>query len=120
MATKKKCGVKKHKTKSKSQRKNKSNNKNINNIQKGGRTVVNKPSIKYTKGSAPSKKLECIKCKGSTFIVKTLTMGTKAKAFFNAELLDNRYKVFTCNKCGFVQLYSNEITCSGKKCDPMF
>lgn len=107
MLTKKsKCGIKK--------------NNNKGKTQKGGRTVVNRPSIKYTKGSAPSKKLDCMKCNGSSFIVKTLTMGTKAKAFFDIEILDNRYKVFTCNTCGFVQMYSNEITCSGKKCDPMF
>jgi len=88
--------------------------------QKGGRTVVNRPSIKYEKGQSASKKLDCMKCNNSSFIVKTLTMGTKTKAIFSAAVLDNRFKVFTCTNCGFVQIYSNEITCSGKKCDPMF
>jgi len=31
----------------------------------------------------------------------------------------NRFKVFTCNTCGFAQLYSNNITCNGKQCDPL-
>ena len=88
--------------------------------QKGGRTVVNRPSIKYEKGQAASKKLDCMKCNASSFIVKTLTMGTNSKAIFSVSVLDNRFKVFTCTNCGFVQIYSNEIKCSGKQCDPMF
>ena len=110
MVVKKQKQLTKHKAKSQAK----------NKTQKGGRTGIRSPSIKYTKGQAPSKKLECMKCNGSTFIVKTLTMGTKTKAFFKAGLLDNRFKVFTCDNCGFAQIYSNEITCGGKKCDPVF
>ena len=88
---------------------------------RGGRTEnVLSPLIKYTNGSAPAIKLACTKCSGATFIVKTLTMGTKTKAFFAAELLNNRFKIFQCAGCGFVQIFSNEITCDGKSCDPMF
>ena len=100
--------------------KHKSKTQAKNKTQKGGRTGIRSPSIKYTKGQAPSKKLDCMKCHGSTFIVKTLTMGTKTKAYFKLGILDNRFKVFTCDNCGFAQIYSNEITCGGKKCDPMF
>ena len=88
--------------------------------QKGGRTSIRSPSIKYKKGNSSSKKLDCTKCNGSSFIVKTLTMGTKTKAFVKLGILDNRFKVFTCTNCGFVQLYSNEINCDGKECDPVF
>lgn len=89
-------------------------------IRRGGRAVIPNPLIKYTKGSALAKHLSCPKCNGKDFIVKTLTMGTKLKSFFGAEILDNRFKVFTCSGCGFVQTYSNNITCDGKNCDPIF
>jgi predicted nucleic-acid-binding Zn-ribbon protein len=88
-----------------------------NTIQKGGRTEITNPSVKYTKGNAPSKKLTCTKCDNTSFIVKTLTMGTKTKAFLDWEILDNRFKVFTCKSCGFVQIYSNSIKCGGRDCD---
>jgi predicted nucleic-acid-binding Zn-ribbon protein len=95
------------------------NNKNQrkNKTQKGGDTMVNNPSIKYKKGNASAKALTCTKCTGTMFIAKTMTLGTKTKAFFKLGILDNRFKVFTCRSCGFVQMYSNEITCDGKSCD---
>jgi predicted nucleic-acid-binding Zn-ribbon protein len=86
---------------------------------RGGRTAnVVSPEIKYTKGSSPAIKLSCTKCNQSNFLVKTLTMGTKTKSFFAAELLNNRFKIFQCSGCGFVQIFSNSITCDGKSCDP--
>jgi len=88
-----------------------------NKIQKGGKSDITNTSVRYTKGNAQSKKLTCTKCDNTSFIVKTLTMGTKTKAFFDLEILDNRFKVFTCKNCGFVQIYSNNIKCSGKDCD---
>jgi predicted nucleic-acid-binding Zn-ribbon protein len=109
MVTKKNKSIKKSKTAS---RKSKT--------QKGGRSSIRSPSIKYKKGNSESKKLDCTKCNGSSFIVKTLTMGTKTKAYLKLGILDNRFKVFTCTNCGFVQLYSNEIKCGGKECDPVF
>jgi len=88
---------------------------------RGGRTEnVISPLIKYKNGSSPAIKLTCTKCNNLKFIVKTLTMGTKTKAFFAAELLNNRFKIFQCDGCGFVQIFNNEITCDGKACDPMF
>lgn len=88
----------------------------------GGRTEnVISPVIKYTKSeTSPATKLACTKCSGSKFIVKTMTMGTKTKSFFAAEILNNRFKMFQCAQCGFVQMYSNSITCDGKSCDPLF
>ena len=99
-------------------RSNSSNNKSKKSF-RGGRTEIVSPEIVYTKGSNTNPiKLMCTKCNGIKFIVKTLTMGTKTKSFFNMEILDNRFKVFQCAGCGFAQMFSNEITCNGKDCDP--
>jgi predicted nucleic-acid-binding Zn-ribbon protein len=106
MATKKNKSIKKSKTAS---RKSKT--------QKGGDTSINNPLIKYKKGNVSAKALICTKCTGTFFVVKTMTLGTKTKAFFKLGILDNRFKVFTCRGCGFVQMYSNNITCNGKSCD---
>lgn len=88
----------------------------------GGRTNLDVPTtIKYTKGNNAPIALTCPKCNnGTKFIAKTLTMGTKTKAFFNLEILDNRFKIFQCAGCGFAQMYSNEVTCNDKECDPVF
>ncbi len=115
MATKKNKSIKKLK-KSKKSKKSKKNLRKYK-TQKGGTTNITNPDIKYTKGNASSKKLNCIKCDGIEFVVRTLTMGTRFKSFFSAELFDNRFKVFTCKSCGFVQIYSNNIKCDDKKCD---
>jgi predicted nucleic-acid-binding Zn-ribbon protein len=85
--------------------------------QKGGKSVISRPSIRYKKGRSQSTHLNCTKCNTDSFIVKTLTMGTKTKALLDLDFFDNRFKVFTCKNCGFVQIYSNEITCSGKSCN---
>ena len=113
MVTKKNKSIKNSKT---SSRKSKASSRK-SKIQKGGDTMVNKPSIKYTKGNASAKALTCTKCTGTMFVAKTMTLGTKTKAFFKAGFFDNRFKVFTCRSCGFVQMYSNNITCDGKSCD---
>ena len=103
---------------SNNKRSNSSNNKSKKSF-RGGRTEIVSPEIVYTKGSNTNPiKLMCTKCNGIKFIVKTLTMGTKTKSFFNMEILDNRFKVFQCAGCGFAQMFSNEITCNGKDCDP--
>jgi predicted nucleic-acid-binding Zn-ribbon protein len=88
-----------------------------NTTLRGGRTAIIGPKIKYKNGSTEHK-LKC-KCGKENFIVKTLTLGTKTKSIFGLEIFDNRFKVFTCTECGFVQLYSNKITCNGKQCDPL-
>jgi predicted nucleic-acid-binding Zn-ribbon protein len=85
---------------------------------RGGRNSIVGPKIKYANGSTEHE-LKCTKCGKDNFIVKTLTMGTKIKNMLGFEFLDNRFKVFTCNACGFVQLYSNKITCNDKECDPL-
>lgn len=89
---------------------------------RGGRTEIISPEIRYTNAKGtnipPTIKLTCTKCNGISFTVKTLTMGTKTKSFFGMEILDNRFKVFQCIACGFAQMFSNEITCNGKDCDP--
>jgi len=90
--------------------------KNIK-TQKGGRTTIDGPIIKYNKGNAQSTRLNCINCGHTSFILKTLTLGTKIKAFLDYDILDNRFKEFTCISCGFVQIYSNNITCNGRTCD---
>lgn len=88
---------------------------------KGGRTLISRPKISYEKGgNQHPHTLTCTKCNKDTFIVKTLTLGTKIKTFLGVNILNNRFKVFTCATCGFVQLYSNNITCNGKECDPLF
>ena len=102
----------------KSRRSNNKNNKNNSKKSfRGGRTSIVSPEIRYTKGTNIPIKLTCTKCNGISFIVKTLTMGTKTKSFFGMEILDNRFKVFQCIACGFAQMFSNEITCNGKDCD---
>jgi len=103
----------------KSRRSNNKNNKNNKSKKsfRGGRTSIVSPEIRYTKGTNIPIKLTCTKCNGISFIVKTLTMGTKTKSFFGMEILDNRFKVFQCIACGFAQMFSNEITCNGKDCD---
>ena len=116
MQNKKTKSINKHK-KNKTKINSKYNSNSNTIIQKGGRTEIINPSVKYTKGNAPSKKLTCTKCDNTSFIIKTLTMGTKTKAFLDWEILDNRFKVFTCKNCGFVQIYSNSIKCGGKDCD---
>ena len=104
------------KTKCVKSKKSKNNNKK-SKTQKGGRSNISNTTITYDKGNSKDIKLECMKCHNSSFIVKTLTMGTKTKAVFGLEILNNRFKVFTCNSCGFVQIYSNKIKCDGKSCD---
>jgi len=89
-----------------------------NRQQRGGRRLITSPKIKYETGNA-GHTLSCTKCQGGNFIVKTMNLGTKVKAFFGLSILDNRFKVFTCTGCGFVQMYSNKITCDGKQCDPL-
>jgi predicted nucleic-acid-binding Zn-ribbon protein len=88
--------------------------------QKGGNTKLNNPLIKYRKGNASAKALTCTNCNSTMFVAKTMTLGTKLKALIKAEFFDNRYQVFTCRSCGFVQMYSNEITCDDKQCDSGF
>ena len=87
---------------------------------RGGRTTRVSPEIRYKNGKNAPIKLTCPKCNDVNFIVKTLTMGTKTKAFFNLEILDNRFKIFQCAGCGFAQMFSNEVTCNNKDCDPVF
>lgn len=99
-------------------RKNSINNNHKSRRSIGGRTPISNPEIKYTKGNKPPVKLTCTKCDSTDFIVKTLTMGTKTKSFFNMEILDNRFKIFQCAGCGFVQIFSNEVTCNNSDCDP--
>jgi predicted nucleic-acid-binding Zn-ribbon protein len=101
----------------KSNKKSNKSNKSRKNF-KGGRTDIVSPEIRYTKGNNTPIKLTCPKCNGIKFIVKTLTMGTKTKSFFNLEILDNRFKIFQCAGCGFAQMFSNEITCNNGDCDP--
>jgi len=115
MPTKKaKCIKKQIKTKSKTKTKTKTNK---SKTQQGGRSDISRPNIKYKKGSSDTIQLKCTKCNQDSFIVKTMTLGTKLKAFVKWTILDNRFKVFTCKNCGFVQMYSNEITCDDKSCD---
>jgi predicted nucleic-acid-binding Zn-ribbon protein len=103
----------------------KNSNKNKSNKSRkliGGKTSISSPVIKYTNSKNPNNpptvNLTCTKCDGTDFIVKTLTMGTKTKSFFNMEILDNRFKIFQCAGCGFVQIFSNEVTCNNSNCDP--
>lgn len=86
---------------------------------RGGRNSIVSPKIKYANNST-SHTLDCTKCGKGVFTVKTLTMGTKLKTLLGFQILDNRFKVFTCNTCGYAQLYSNNITCDGKQCDPIY
>ncbi len=85
----------------------------------GGRRVITSPKIKYEDGNSQGHTLSCTKCQGGNFVVKTMTLGTKIKTLFGLGILDNRFKVFRCTGCGFVQMYSNNITCDGKQCDPL-
>lgn len=85
----------------------------------GGRRLIAHPKIKYNDGNSDGHNLSCTKCQGRNFIVKTMTLGTKIKSFLGFGILDNRFKIFTCTGCGFVQMYSNNITCDGKQCDPL-
>ena len=117
MATKKNKISKKHKN-SKNSKKHKNSKKNI--TQKGGYTDVDGPVIKYTKNKDPNAftiNLKCLKCSSTKFKARTLTMGSKIKSLISFEVIDNRFKVFTCKGCGFVQVYSNNITCDEKDCD---
>jgi len=86
---------------------------------RGGRNSIVSPKIKYANNST-SHTLNCSKCGKGVFTVKTLTMGTKLKTLLGFQILDNRFKVFTCNTCGYAQLYSNNITCDEKQCDPIY
>ena len=86
---------------------------------RGGRNSIMSPKIKYA-NSPTSHTLDCTKCGKGVFTVKTLTMGTKLKTLLGFQILDNRFKVFTCNTCGYAQLYSNNITCGDKQCDPLY
>ncbi len=86
---------------------------------RGGRNSIVSPKIKYA-NSSTNYTLDCTKCGKGVFTVKTLTMGTKLKTLLGFQILDNRFKVFTCNTCGYAQLYSNNITCDGKQCDPVY
>ena len=93
------------------------NKKTKNKTQKGGKTKIDSPIITYLEGNAQPINLKCSKCNKSSYHVKTLTMGTKTKAFLNIGILDNRFKVFTCLNCGCVEIFSNNIKCNGKECD---
>ena len=88
--------------------------------QSGGEKEHINTSISYPTGSKDSYNLKCSLCKETKFKVQTLTMGTKAKDFFGMTILDNRFKVFTCKHCGHVDIFSNNIKCNTKECDPIF
>jgi predicted nucleic-acid-binding Zn-ribbon protein len=108
----------KSKSKSKSKRYSK-HSKHSKTSKRGGRNAIVSPKIRYSTNVSNDHTLSCTKCGKGTFTVKTLTMGTKLKTLLGFQILDNRFKVFTCNTCGFAQLYSNNITCNGKQCDPL-
>lgn len=72
-------------------------------------------NLRYDNSSYVIPELHCMICKGDIFKRRTLTMGTKAKEFFNYEILDHRYQVFTCTNCGFCQLFSNKVNYTREK-----
>ena len=85
-----------------------------NNIEQSGAGVFTTnpkkySNLRYDNSSYVIPELHCMICKGDIFKRRTLTMGTKAKEFFNYEMLDHRYQVFTCTKCGFCQVFSNKV-----------
>ena len=85
-----------------------------NNIQQSGAGIFKTnekkySNLRYDNSSYSIPELHCMMCQGDIFKRRTLTMGTKAKEFFNAEFLDHRYHVFTCTKCGLCQLFSNKV-----------
>lgn len=66
-------------------------------------------NLRYDNSSYTIPELKCMMCKGNIFKRRTLTMGTKTKAFFNYEILDHNYQVFTCTNCGLCQVFSDKV-----------
>jgi predicted nucleic-acid-binding Zn-ribbon protein len=79
----------------------------------GGAFSKSKPTtfknLHYKDSSYVNPELKCPICNGNVFKKRTLTLGSKAKEFFDLVILDNRYKIFTCTKCGKCELYSNKV-----------
>ena len=96
--------------------------KNINKnttrpkTQKGGKKYHTDIKISYNKNSELP--LICSFCKKTNFKIKTQALKTKFKGFINPlGLWSNRYKLFSCQNCGHVEMFSNNIRCNKKKCD---
>ena len=92
------------------------NNKKLtkkNNHTGGGAFSKSQPmtfkNLRYKESNYVNPELKCTTCNGNVFKKRTLTMGSKAKEFFDFEMLDNRFKVFTCTKCGKCELFSNKV-----------
>ena len=84
--------------------------------QNGGKKMHYDIDISYKK--QPSTPLKCSFCGNINFKVKTQTLKTKFKGVINPlGLWSNRYKLFSCQYCGHIEMFSNKIRCNGKKCD---
>ena len=96
----------------------KSSNKSLtkSKTQKGGKKYHSDVLISYKKHTQVP--LICSVCSKNNFKVKTHALKTKFKGFINPlGLWSNRYKVFACQNCGHIDMFSNTIRCNGKKCD---
>lgn len=90
----------------------KRNIRNKSKKQRGGSTMIKDPSITYNNSKHDKHKtkpilLLCKNCRNNEFKVETVFLG----------IFDERFKTFKCSKCGSVEIFSNEIKCSGKDCD---
>jgi len=107
------------KTKIKTKHKSKAKAKAKSKTQKGSGIIYKTPSryadIRYTKGSHVITHLTCPVCRGDIFKMRTMKLATQKKAvifsvtgFGNA--FNNKFRFFTCTKCGKVEVFSNNIT----------
>ncbi len=54
-------------------------------------------------------------CNGKEFKHKYLKISTRGKSFIESNLFSNKHNSFTCMKCGFIQMYSANITYDSDK-----
>jgi hypothetical protein len=68
-------------------------------------------NLKYSKSGYVTPALTCTQCKNDVFRHHKATHGSKLRAVvLNSDVLDKKYNIFVCYKCGFMMNYSGDIT----------
>ena len=71
-------------------------------------------NIKYGKSGNVTPKLICLQCKNEVFRHHQALHNSRLRAIvLNSNVLDKKYHIFVCYKCGFMMNYSGDITYQG-------
>jgi len=71
-------------------------------------------NIKYGKSGNITPNLICLQCKNDLFRHHNALHNSRMRAIMiNSNVLDKKYNIFICYKCGFMMNYSGDITYQG-------